>query len=124
MDERIIHLVKKAVEICGLSRFGIELDGYEIFNHGYTSDSLVLKIRYPRPITELHKSLFSVLKGKQQRITPHLTIVKDIPHNKLSGIDLSGFDCHRSFLCDKITILKKSAADTTYKLLSEVLLPE
>jgi 2'-5' RNA ligase len=124
VDARIIHLVKKAVEICGLSRFEIELDGYNIFRHGYTSDSLVLKIRYPYPITELHKSLFNVLKRKQQRITPHLTIVKDIPHNKMNGVNLSGFNYHRSFLCDKITILKKSAADTIYKPLFDVPLPE
>lgn len=124
VDTGIIHLVKKAVEMCGLSRFEIELDGYDIFHHGYTSDSLILKIHYPYPITELHKSLFNVLKRKQQRITPHLTIVKDVPHNKMKGINLSGFNYHHSFLCDKITILKKLATDTRYKPLFEVPLPE
>lgn len=123
VDAGIINLVKKAVEICGLSRFDIELNGYGIFQHGYTSDSLVLKIRYPYPIAELHKSLLNGLKRKQQKITPHLTIVKNIPHNKLNRIDLSGFDYHRSFLCDRITILKKSSTDTTYQTLFEVPLP-
>ncbi|MET3874806.1 2'-5' RNA ligase [Chitinophaga sp. OAE865] len=124
-DTEIIKLVKKAVEICGLARFEIELNGYDIFRHGYTSDSLVLKIRYPYPITELHKWLFNAFKPKHkpQKITPHLTIVKDIPHNKLNGINLSGFDYHHSFLCDKITILKKSSTDTIYKPLFEVPLP-
>jgi len=121
-DAWIINLVKNAV--AALPSFEVRLNGCEIFSHGYTSDSLVLRISNPQPIIELHKLLLKALKRKPLKIAPHMTIVKDIPHNKLSKIDLSGFDYYDSFLCRKITILKKKPGDKQYDILFEVLLSQ
>lgn len=119
-DTWIINLVKNAVS--PLPSFEVQLNGYDIFSHGYTSDSLVLQISNPQPIADLHKSLFKALKRKTPKITPHMTIVKEVPHNKLRKIDLSAFDYHDSFLCRKITILKKKPGGKQYDNLFEVLL--
>ncbi|MEI3801804.1 2'-5' RNA ligase family protein [Chitinophaga sp. CCNWLY40-1] len=119
-DTRIIHLVRRAV--AALPSFEVQLNGYDIFQHGYTSDSLVLQISNPQPIIELHKSLFKALKRKTPRITPHMTIVKEVPHHKLRKIDLSSFNYYDSFLCTQITILKKIPGAKRYDKLFEVLL--
>jgi 2'-5' RNA ligase len=119
-DTWIINLVKNAVST--LSCFEVQLNGYNIFQHGYTSDSLVLQISNPQPIVDLHELLFKALRRKTRKITPHLTIVKEVPHNKLHKADLSAFDYYESFLCNKITILKKKPGGKQYEKLFEVLL--
>ncbi|WP_436485212.1 2'-5' RNA ligase family protein [Chitinophaga sp. ARDCPP14] len=121
-DTSIINLVKNAVS--ALSSFEVQLNGCNIFPHGYTSDSLVLQIGNPQPIIDVHKSLFKALKRKTPKMTPHMTIVKEVPHNKLRKTDLSAFDYHNSFLCTKITILKKMAGDKQYDKLFEVCLSD
>jgi 2'-5' RNA ligase len=121
-EEEIIR--KSIAALSEHSAFPVALDGAMVFEHGRSSRSLVLKVADPKPVLETQALLKKALRLKRQRMTPHLTIARDIPlanFNKLESLD--DFNYTGEFRCDRILLLKKPAAvKAAYTVLHEVLL--
>lgn len=113
-DAFIISTVTRAV--ANMCCFDIELNGADIFPHGKTA-TLYIKIERPEPVQILYALLTRIFKARSQ-ITPHLTIAKAVPSEKMKGIDPAAFDYHYAFMCRHITILKWSGEK--YNLIHEV----
>ena len=107
-DEKIINKINNALAFS--QNFEVELNGSDIFKHGDSSTTLILKISNPTPIEALYQLLLAadLAPMLHKKITPHLTIAKTIPNDEFAGkVDLSQFDYYDSFLCKEITILKQ-----------------
>lgn len=114
-DQRISKQIKSALS--SFPAFDIVVGEISIFKHGDQSKSLVLKIDHPANIHHLHMLLLSALRIRSsKKITPHITIARSIPNEDFNKIDLSAFNYRDSFLCQEITVLKKSPGDRQYKI--------
>ncbi|NML35776.1 2'-5' RNA ligase family protein [Chitinophaga sp. G-6-1-13] len=115
-DQAIIQRVTRAVE--GFSEFRVQLDGADIFHHGRTA-TLMLQPVDSDAITSLH-GIITVAFNHHRSIRPHITIARNVAHEELLKVNLHDFDCHDSFCCDKVTILKKAVEAPHYEVLQEV----
>ncbi|MBC9933861.1 2'-5' RNA ligase family protein [Chitinophaga qingshengii] len=118
-DQRILRWVTQAVE--NIPAFRIQLNGAGIFHHGATA-TLMLQPANPDTIMHLHGAISKPFK-QQRNIRPHITIARNIPVAELSKVDLHDFDCHDSFCCNKVTVLKKAVEASRYEILQEIPLP-
>lgn len=120
IDNYIIQKTSKALK--NVSSFKVKLGGMDIYTHGSSSRSLVLKVDNPDPIRAVNRSLVNEFQFKEQKLQPHITIARSIPaqdFNKL-GYRFRQFDYKGEFYCNKISILKKRIGDDkNYILLHE-----
>lgn len=115
-DELILGKLRRALQ--HLYTFTIRLNGAEFFIHG-ASRSLVLKIENPEPIRMIHALIsreFRTSKG----ITPHLTIARNIPAKYAEKINPEDFHLYDEFLCDRVTVLKKTGGEEHFSVLLEI----
>ena len=120
-DSSVVKLVKKIAS--AQPPFNVVLAGHEVLKHGNVSRTLCLKIEDPEPINNIMSLLAppkeskrafrqTTILDKPQRakkiIHPHITIARRIPLQDFTRItDLSAFDYHDEWLCDRITILRR-----------------
>lgn len=125
-DGPVKKLVKKAV--AGMQPFTVRLAGHEVLKHGNASRTLCLKLEDPEPINALMVALnpkpeakrtyrqTSILDKPQRPkkpIHPHVTIARKIAVADFGRIDdLTPFDLHAEWVCDKVTILRRVAGST------------
>ncbi|QEH39675.1 2'-5' RNA ligase family protein [Chitinophaga sp. XS-30] len=116
-DELVTGKVRRA--LTNLHGFTISLNGAEVFAHGRASRSLVLRISNPEPVNILHAWISSEF-GNRKGITPHLTIAKKIPAKNFAKVPVQDFNRYDSFLCNSVTILKKTGEQEHYTLLAKI----
>lgn len=116
-DELVTGKVRRA--LTNLRSFTIRLNGAEAFTHGRASRSLVLRISNPEPVNILHAWISSEF-GNRKGITPHLTIAKKIPAKNFAKVPVQDFNRYDSFLCDSVTVLKKTGGQEHYTLLAKI----
>lgn len=118
-DHRVLQRVTQAVE--SIPAFRIQLNGAGIFHHGSTA-TLMLQPADSGIITHLHGAISKPFR-QQSNIRPHITIARNIPVEELNKVDLHDFDCHDSFCCNKVTVLKKAVEAPRYEVLQKIPLP-
>jgi 2'-5' RNA ligase len=118
-DQSVIQRVTQAVE--SIPEFSVRLGGAAIFHNGSTG-TLMLPPVDSAPINHLHGMITAAFK-QRRHIRPHITIARHIALEELLKVDLHDFDCHDSFRCNKVTILKKAIEAPRYEVLREVRLP-
>lgn len=118
-DQAIIRQVTHAVE--DLSEFRVQFHDAGIFYHGRTA-TLMLQPVDSHPISRLHGTI-SATFNRHRSIRPHITIARNVAREELMKINLHDFDCHDSFCCDKVTILKKATEAARYEVLQEIPIP-
>lgn len=125
-DNQVLKLVKKIA--ASQQPFTIKLDGHEVLKHGGVSRTLCLKIENPDPINNLvellnptpiakksyrQTSILDKAPRAKKVIHPHVTIARTIATADFERIeDLTAFDYHEEWLCDRITILKRLEGST------------
>lgn len=117
-DQAIIQGVTDAVE--AFPEFRVQLNGAGIFHHGHTG-TLMLQPANSDTINSLHGFISDTFNCRRS-IRPHITIARNVAREELLKVNLHDFDCHDSFCCDKITILKKAVDAPRYEILQEVTL--
>lgn len=116
-DQAIIRQVAHAVT--GFKDFRVQFDGAGIFHHGRTA-TLMLQPVNGDAISSLHGRISSTFSYRRGKLTPHITIARNVARDELLKVNLHDFDCHDSFCCDKVTILKKAVDAPHYEILQEV----
>ncbi|ALM49456.1 hypothetical protein AMR72_11430 [Flavobacterium psychrophilum] len=125
-DNQVLKLVKKVAS--SQEPFTIKLDGHEVLKHGGVSRTLCLKIENPDPVNNLvelldpkpiakksyrQTSILDKAPRAKKVIHPHVTIARTIATADFERIeDLTAFDYHDEWLCDRITILKRLESST------------
>jgi 2'-5' RNA ligase len=120
--------VKKA--LAGQKKFAVKLTGHEILKHGNVSRTLCLKIEDPAPINKLltildpkqapkkvnrQTSILDKPKRPKKVIHPHITIARNIALADFERLtDLTDFDYHDEWMCDRVTILRRVAGSSGY----------
>lgn len=125
IDNYVIQKASNALK--NLHAFKVKLDGVDIFTHGSTKRSLVLKVANPDPIRGINRSLINEFNFKEQSLLPHITIARSIPVNDFNKLNynFNQFNYKGEFLCNKISILKKKmGVNEKYILLHEAKLQE
>lgn len=112
-DDLVLQKVRHA--LAHLYCFTITFNGAELFVHGSTKKSLVIKIENPEPIRMIHAFITREFRTPK-KITPHLTIARNIPVRYADKINPEDFYFYGEFLCDRITILKKGSENTKFEI--------
>ena len=120
-DAHVLEKLKKA--LADVRPFAVATGEADVFSHGATKKTLYLKIENPKPIQALFETLGEEFKFKKE-ILPHLTLEKSLPVADFEkiGTDLSAFHYKSEWLCDRITVLRRSPKTGTYKLVEEIIL--
>lgn len=119
-DNYIIEKTSKALK--NVPGFKVKLGGVDIYTHGPSKRSLVLKVDNPDPIRAVNRSLVNEFHFQEHAIQPHITIARSIPVNEFNklGYRFNQFNYKGEFYCNKISILKKRIGeDKRYVLLHE-----
>lgn len=116
-DDLILQKLRRA--LAHLYRFTVRLNGAELFKHGRSKISLVLTIENPEPVRMIHAFIAREFRTSRS-ITPHLTIARDIPSRYAEKIRLQDFQLYDEFLCEKITVLKKTDGQEHFSVLFEI----
>jgi 2'-5' RNA ligase len=125
-NARVVKMVKKVA--AEQQPFTITLAGHEVLKHGNVSRTLCLKVLDPDPITALvtlldpppvakkayrQTSILDKPKRAKKTIHPHVTIARNLPVADFDRLtDLTPFDYHDEWTCDRITILRRIAGTT------------
>lgn len=115
-DQAVIRRVTRAVE--GFPEFDVQLGEAGIFHNGATG-TLMLPPANSDHIHRLHGSITAAF-NRRRHIRPHITIARNVDNKELLKVNLHDFDCHDSFCCNKVTILKKAVEAPYYEVLQEV----
>ena len=96
-------LAKTITDLTGhQNAFEIKTGGWDYFDHGH-SVTIYLKIENPDPVVEIAEKLKSAAK------TPHISLAKRIPHEKLEKLRpyLDNLNFNELWICTEITVLRK-----------------
>lgn len=115
-DQSVIRRVTHAVE--GFPEFDVQLGSAGIFQNG-SIGTLMLQPANSDHIHSLHGSIMAAFR-RRRSIRPHITIARNVDSAELLKVNLHDFDCHDSFRCNKVTILKKAIEAPHYEVLREV----
>ncbi|RZJ75455.1 MAG: 2'-5' RNA ligase family protein [Flavobacterium sp.] len=120
----------------GQKKFTVSLQGHDVFKQG-DKRTLYLKIENPEPIENLlallnppkkaapvnrQTSILDKPKRVTKKITPHLTIARNIAKADFERIaDFTPFDYHAKWECDKVSILRRVwGTNDTYDSVGEI----
>lgn len=86
-------------------KFPVSMKGFAFFDHGKTK-TIYVSIENPEPSRNIFHSLFV----KNPQIEPHITIAKSIPNHQFdkAWALFENRAYEKSFICDKVTVLKRS----------------
>jgi 2'-5' RNA ligase len=89
--------------------FEITICGHGIFEQYNSKRTLYLKLKEKESVRSIFYNLLeSKGDNSQPEFIPHLTIARNIGAESLNRLNLSEFDYHGEFYCDRITVLRKA----------------
>ena len=107
VNDRFIHAVQQLFS--NNQPFHINVNGFDHFEHGSTSNTIYAKLENTEGIIKLYKELHALLGLRVRSFVPHLTIGRAVPraHFKKSFSMIKNHSFEEKFVCNQVTILER-----------------
>lgn len=107
VNNRFIEAVQKLFS--NNHPFYININGFDHFEHGSTSNTIYAKLENSEQIIKLYKELHALLGLRVRNFVPHLTIGRAVPraHFKKSFSMIKNHSFEEKFVCNSVTILER-----------------
>ncbi len=123
VNERFIEAVQQLFS--KNNTFDINLNGFDHFEHGLTSNTIYVKVEDSNKIYNLYQELHALLGLRVRSFVPHLTVAQTIPRSrfKKSFSLVKKHSVEETFTCNQVTILERKlqhGAVGQYQILKEI----